>query len=159
ADYQREVKGRIHSVGDSVAVALRLVPPATMHLAEDHDVVMAIDHSGSMGAGLGSPLREATRAAENFIRRLPDNMHVGVVGFDHEAHLLCPLAAGKRKALRAVGSISAGGGTAIHAALHRSQEAFSDGRSGVSKTIVLLSDGGSEHATALGTARLIHESP
>lgn len=159
SDYQREVKGRVHSVGDNVEVVLRLVAPAAMRLAEDQDVVLAIDHSGSMGAGPGSPLREATRAAENFIRRLPDNMHVGVVGFDHEAHLLCRPAGGKRGALRAVGSISSGGGTAIHAALERSREALSGGRPGVAKTIVLLSDGGSERAPALDAARLIHELP
>jgi uncharacterized protein YegL len=159
SDYQREVKGRVYSVGDGVEVVLRLVAPATMRLAEDHDVVLAIDHSGSMGAGPGSPLREATRAAENFIRRLPNNMHVAVIGFDHEARLLCRPAEGKRGALRAVGSISSGGGTAIHAALDCSREALSGGRPGVAKTIVLLSDGGSERTSALGAARLIHESP
>ncbi|HEX7333459.1 MAG TPA: VWA domain-containing protein [Pyrinomonadaceae bacterium] len=147
-DYRRRVAGRVFSVGAEVEVELRLVPPAKMELADDHDVLLVIDHSGSMGSAPGSPLREAVRAAENFVRRLPDNIHTGVIGFDHEARLLSPITGNSRQSLRAIGSLGPGGGTAIHASLESSAEALRTGRTGVRKTIILLSDGSSEQKAA-----------
>lgn len=155
-DYRREVGGRVYTVGDTVEVSLRVTAPASMPLADDHDIVLAIDHSGSMGGGPGSPMREALRAAENFIRRLPGNMHVAVVGFDHEARLLCPLTGEPRRALRAVAAIGSGGGTAIHSALERGLEALAAGRAGVRKTLILLSDGASDRDAALAAAEPLH---
>jgi Mg-chelatase subunit ChlD len=148
SDYQREVARRVCAVGEEVEVALRLVAPVRMPLADDHDVLLVIDHSGSMGSGPGSPLREAVRAAENFIRRLPDNIHVGIIGFDHDARLLSPLTGEQRQAMRALGSLGAGGGTAIHAALKASHAAFQIGRPGIMKTVILLSDGSSASGPA-----------
>jgi Mg-chelatase subunit ChlD len=143
-DYRRRVAGRVFNVGAEVEVELRLVPPAKMELADDHDVLLVIDHSGSMGSAPGSPLREAVRAAENFVRRLPDNIHTGVIGFDHEARVLSPITSNPRQSLRAIGSLGPGGGTAIHAALETCSDALRTGRAGVRKTIILLSDGSSE---------------
>lgn len=151
-DYRRGVAERVYVVGEEIEVDLRLVAPANMQLADDHDVLLIIDHSSSMGSGPGSPLREAVRAAENFIRRLPDNIHIGVMGFDHEARLLSPLTNQPRQALRALGALGAGGGTAIHAALENSRAALRVGRPGVKKTIILLSDGSSEQALAEAAA-------
>jgi uncharacterized protein YegL len=156
-DYSREVAGSVYGVGDEVGVTLRLVAPARMQAAEDHDVVLALDHSGSMGGGPGSPLREAIRAAENFVLRLPDNIHAGLVVFDHEAQLLCPPTAQHRRVLRAAGAMGSGGGTAIHAALERSREALREGRPGVRKTVILLSDGASAHEPAVEAARRLRE--
>ena len=151
-DYRRGATKRVYVVGEEIEVDLRLVAPAKIQLADDHDVLLIIDHSGSMGSGPGSPLREAVRAAENFVRRLPDNIHVGVIGFDHEAHLLSPLASQPQRTLRALGALGAGGGTAIHAALENSHSALLAGRPGVKKTVILLSDGSSEQASAEAAA-------
>lgn len=156
-DYQRRVSERVYVAGEDIEVELRLVAPANMQLADDHDVLLIIDHSGSMGSGPGSPLREAVRAAENFIRRLPDNIHLGVMGFDHEARLLSPLTNQPRRALRAIGALGAGGGTAIHAALENSHDALRAGRPGVKKTIILLSDGSSEPGLAEAAAMRLRE--
>jgi len=147
-DYRRRVAKCVYSAGEEIDVELRLVPPARMELADDHDVLLVIDHSGSMGSAPGSPLREAMRAAENFVRRLPDNIHTGVMGFDHEARLLSPVTGNPRQSLRAIGSLGPGGGTAIHAALESSADALRTGRPRVRKTIVLLSDGSSEQEAA-----------
>ncbi|MCA1565901.1 MAG: VWA domain-containing protein [Acidobacteria bacterium] len=147
-DYRRGVAERVYVVGQEIEVDLRLVAPANMQLMDDHDVLLIIDHSGSMGSGPGSPLREAVRAAENFIRRLPDNVQIGVMGFDHEARLLSPLTNKPRQALRAIGALGSGGGTAIHTALENSRPALRAGRCGVKKTIILLSDGSSEQGPA-----------
>lgn len=157
-DYQREVKGRVYAVGEPVDVSLRLTAPAAMSLAADHDVVLAIDHSGSMGGGPGSPLREALRAAENFVRRLPRNVHVAIVGFNEEARLHCPLTGDQRKALPALAGVGSGGGTAIHEALKRSLEVLGAGRTGVRKTLILLSDGASDRDAALAAAAPLHSS-
>lgn len=156
-DYRREVSGRVYNVGDDIEVRLRLVPPARMQAADDHDVLLAIDHSGSMGGGPGSPLREAVRAAENFIRRLPDNIRVGVVAFDHEARLLSALGSDHRGALRAIGSIGSGGGTAIHEALASCRVAMREARPAARKTVVLLSDGASDHDAAIAAASSLRE--
>jgi uncharacterized protein YegL len=156
-DYRRGVAERVYVVGEEIEVDLKLVAPANMQLAGDHDVLLIIDHSGSMGSGPGSPLREAVRAAENFIRRLPDNIHVGVMGFDHEARLLSPLTNQPRQALRAIGALGAGGGTAIHAALENSRDALIAGRPGVKKTIIMLSDGSSEQGLAEAAAAKLRQ--
>lgn len=157
-DYRREVAGRVYTVGDTIEVALSLKAPARARVAEDHDVVLAVDHSSSMGGGPGSPLREALRAAENFIQRLPGNVHIGLVAFDHAARVVCPLTGDRGRALRAAAGIGAGGGTAIDAALGRSREALSAGRPNVRKTLVLLSDGGSDYGAAVAAAAPMRDS-
>lgn len=158
-DYRREVDRRVLAQGELAEVTLRLVPPFAASLAKDHDVVLVLDHSGSMGAGPGSPLREALRAAENFVRRCPPTIHVGVVVFDDQAQVASPLAGGHRRALRALAATGPGGGTAVHEALDRCREALSAGRQGVPKTVILLSDGGSDRAlAAAATERLRNEA-
>lgn len=150
--YQRAAAPSIVAVDEPVDVTLRLVPPAGLRVADDHDVVLLLDHSGSMGAGPGSPLREAIRAAENFIRRLPPQIRVGIISFDDQASLICPVTDQHRRALRAVGAIGAGGGTEIHRALERAREALNTGRDGVKKTVILFSDGGSAYEPAVQAA-------
>ncbi len=151
-DYRREVDKQVFACREEVEVTLRLVPPTQAAQAGDRDVVLAIDHSASMGAGPGSPLEEALRAVENFVRRSPSSFQLGVIAFDHDAEIVAPLSADPRQALRAVAAIGPGGGTAIHLALSRAREALSAGRPAVRKTLILLSDGGSDHEAALAAA-------
>jgi uncharacterized protein YegL len=157
-DYQREVPRLIFATDEEVEVTLRLIPPFKASLVGDHDVVLALDHSGSMGAGPGSPLEEAVRAAENFARRCPPQIQIGLVAFDDEAQILSPLTEDRRRILRALGGLSAGGGTAIDQGLEGAREALTNGRPGVSKTVILLSDGGSERGSAEAVARLLHSA-
>jgi uncharacterized protein YegL len=158
-DYRREVERRVFARGEEIEVTLRLIPPAQPALAGDQDVVLAVDRSGSMGAGPGSPLEEALRAVENFVRRSPSCFHLGVIAFDHGAEIVSSLAADPRRALRALAAIGSGGGTAIDLALERAREALAGGRPGVRKTVILLSDGGSDREAALAAAAQLQAHP
>ncbi|MBK8540744.1 MAG: VWA domain-containing protein [Ardenticatenia bacterium] len=150
--YQRRVSSGVNSIGEQIEVELRLAPEFDQALTGEHDVLLLIDHSGSMGAGPGSPLREAVRAAENFVQRLPSQMWVGVISFDDGAQILQKIDGDHRAALRALGAIGPGGGTAIDVALERALVAIGQGRADTPKTVILLSDGDSNEASATAAA-------
>ncbi|MDQ3803389.1 MAG: VWA domain-containing protein [Acidobacteriota bacterium] len=157
--YERRTQKRIYSVGENIEVNLRLTPERQDGAVEPQDIVLLLDHSTSMGSGPGSPLREAVRAANNFILRLPDSSRVAVVGFNHGAKLLTRLSQPQQHALQAVNSLAAGGDTAIHEALAHCREVLGEGRPGVRKTIILLTDGESDFDAAAREARLLREGP
>lgn len=156
-DYQREVPKRIYTIGETIPVSLKLMPPQRALFAADHDLILAIDHSTSMGSGPGSPLRESIRAAENFIRQLPESVYVGVVGFDQDARLLCPISPDHEQSLRTLNAIAPGGGTSIHLALDRCREALREGRGSAKKSLILLSDGISDQESAEQAVKRLHE--
>src|SRR3954466_6373746 len=70
-DYEREVPRLVFEQDEEIAVTLRLTPPVGggQVMTADRDVVLALYHSGSMRSGPGSPLEDALRAAESFVRR------------------------------------------------------------------------------------------
>jgi len=98
------------------------------------------------------------RAAKNFIRRLPANIHAGVVTFSHEAQLISSVTGQKEEVIRDIDTISPGGGTAIHEALDQCREALVDSRADVGKTAVLLSDGVSNSHEATQAAERLWEA-
>lgn len=158
--YSREVAGRVFTIGENVDVQVKIIPPPPPEAAKDHDVILAIDHSSSMGSGPGSPLRESLRAAENFVRQLPTGVNVGVVGFAQEARIVSRITASRPETVRALAGLGRGGGTAIHQALDRCSELLKDARPAAGKTVILLSDGGSDHAAALeASQRLQRQTP
>jgi Mg-chelatase subunit ChlD len=157
--YQRRTQKRVYSVGENIEVELRLTPERRDSTVEPQDIVLLLDHSTSMGGGPGSPLREAVRAASNFILRLPENARVAVVAFNHGARLMTRLSQPQDKALQAVNSLTAGGDTAIHVGLARCREALAEGRPGVNKTIILLTDGASDLDDAAREAELLRQGP
>lgn len=157
--YTRKTSKRIYTVDEKVPVTLEMTPPTDMKLADDHDVILAIDHSGSMGAGPGSPLAEALRSAQSFVGQLSKKIHIGIVAFDHEAQLLCGITDKHKKSKQFIKIIGPGGGTAIHNALNRCREALDGGRNGIKKTVILFSDGGSDHAAGEKAARLLRNEP
>ncbi len=154
-DYRRSSSRRFTTEGHNVEVMLQLMPPSAPGLPENHDVVLAIDRSSSMGAGPGSPLQEAIRAADNFVRRCPQQLHIGIVAFDDQAQVRSSIGGDHRKTLLSLAGISSGGGTAIHNALDACREAIQSGRPGVKKTVILLSDGASDPAAAEKAADLL----
>ena len=158
-DYRRSSSRRVTTEGCNVDVTLQLVPPSCPGVTENHDVVLTIDRSSSMGAGPGSPLQEAIRAADNFVRRCPEQVHIGIVAFDDQAQVRAAIGGDHRKALRSLASITSGGGTAIHSALDASREAIREGRSGVKKTVILLSDGASDPTAAEESAERLRTEP
>ncbi|WP_177428362.1 vWA domain-containing protein [Candidatus Venteria ishoeyi] len=148
SEYRRRVTQHVYNCGESVKIYLELKPPVLQSQPEDHDILLVLDHSGSMGASPGSPLREAIRSMQNFVRQLPDNYHIGLIIFDHEAQVLCQITNKHTEILRALKTIGSGGMTAIHDALDKSLDVLENGRIDVNKTIILLSDGGSNPSLA-----------
>ncbi|AWB09147.1 hypothetical protein A6A40_29760 (plasmid) [Azospirillum humicireducens] len=138
---RRSVSRRIVGRGDIVTVTVAAEPPIRTEAVQNHDVVLLLDHSGSMGATPGSPLREMIRAASAFVRRLPDPIHVAVVSFDDAAECLCGFTGDKRRAIHAISAIQPGGGTQIGAALARAGELLDASRPDVKRTVILFSDG------------------
>ena len=142
--YLRRVDKRIYNRAETVNVNLELTPlVAKTSSVDQHDIILVLDHSGSMGSAPGSPLRESVRAMENFVKQLPASYQVGLIVFDHEAQRLCDMTPKKEEVLRALKTIGSGGGTELHLALNKCIEMLPEGRNGVKKTLILLSDGGS----------------
>jgi Ca-activated chloride channel homolog len=76
---------------------------------------LVIDHSGSMS---GPPLEHAILAARQAVRALAPGDHIAVVVFDNNVNVVVPSSAvgqDRRTIEAAVGAITAGGTTALHA--------------------------------------------
>lgn len=156
--FRRKVDKRFYDRAETVTVSLELTPPvAKTASVEDNDIVLVLDHSASMGYAPGSPLREAVRAMENFVQQLPAPCQVGLIMFDHEAQILCNITENKEDVLRALKSVGPGGNTQLHLALDKCGEAFAEGRNGVKKTFLLLSDGESDRKAADNAAARVRE--
>lgn len=156
---RRAVDRAVLPVGGTVRVSLDLLPPAVSGTgAEPHDVVLILDQSSSMGDGPGSAFAAAIRASENFVRRCPESVRIGVVAFNGTASILSPLTSHRATVLRAIGSATSSDGTAIDAALSTAVEllaATPDRRPRT--TAILLSDGGSDRQLALAQATSLRE--
>ena len=156
--YLRKVDKRIYHYAETVTVTLELVPPVIKTPSiENHDVILVLDHSGSMGSAPGSPLRESVRAMENFVKQLPALYQIGLIVFDHEAQRLCNITSEKKEVLSALKTIGLGGGTELHFALDQCVDMLMEGREGVKKTLILLSDGGSNRKAADDSAAQVRE--
>ncbi|SER17649.1 VWA domain-containing protein [Microlunatus flavus] len=124
-------------------------------------VILAMDVSGSMGATDVAPSRlaAAQRAATAFIDAQPENVDIGVVGFDQGALTTSLPTADRDVSRAAVASLRLSGGTSLASAILGSLSAVTGktvtlGRDGsrpdigrwTSATIVLFSDGGGGQA-------------
>ena len=134
-------------------------PQATVLVPrEEANVVLVMDVSGSMEATDVSPnrLAAAQEAAGAFLARLPDDLRVGLVTFSGREQVLSPPTADHAVVSDALGSLQAGGGTAMGDGLLRATEISqlgvgrgneADARGsggngqGVPAAVVLLSDG------------------
>ncbi len=115
--------------------------------------VLAIDSSGSMGDGPGSPLAHARRAAVAFVRNVAsEDCRVAVVDFDHSARIVHPLSSNGRAVARSIMRIGGGGGTNIHLALDRCRRALEAAVDYESPAVIVLSDGCSSPLPALAEA-------
>jgi len=119
-------------------------------------VIMAMDVSNSMSADDVAPSRlaAAQQAALSFIDAQPDNVDIGVVGFDQGALTTSPPSSDRSVAKAAVRNLRVAGGTSLASAILGSLSAITGkpvtiGKDGElpelghwgSATIVLLSDG------------------
>ena len=118
----------------------------------ENDVVLVIDHSGSMQ---GANLAAAKLAARAFVESM-DFAHdrVAVIGFNQEALLLAPLADDPTRVRDTVDALVAGGGTDIAEGVDAARIELTGPRRrlSASSVVVLLTDGGSAVAPALRAA-------
>lgn len=118
----------------------------------ENDVVLVIDHSGSMQ---GPNLAAAKLAARAFIESM-DFAHdrVAVVGFNQEALLMAPLDDDPTRMRESVDALVAGGGTDIAAGVDAARIELTGPRRrlSASSVVVLLTDGGSAVGPALRAA-------
>lgn len=143
----------IPPLGETVAT-LRIDPTQltsrTIEL-DDTDVVLVLDHSGSMVAdspvGLllsdpDSPMEKAKDAASILVTHLcGEAVRFGIVQFDDSAQVLQPLSADTDSVSAAIQSIGTGGGTSFVPAMEQARQVLDGGRPGVRQVVVFLSDG------------------
>ncbi|MGF1596919.1 MAG: VWA domain-containing protein [Acidimicrobiales bacterium] len=115
----------------------RLVEFAVAPVTMSADVIVVLDTSGSMD---GPALAEARAAAAGFIRRLPADARVGVVGFGEEAAVETALGTDHQASLAALDGLAAGGETALWDALVVAADVATEAGSD-RPYVVVLSDG------------------
>jgi hypothetical protein len=125
------------------------------------DLVIAMDSSGSMGSLVpiaGSPTRREVQAtaATALVNNLPAGSAVSIVDFDSNAFVaqsLTTLPGGLSDVTSAINSVNASGGTDIRDGIVAADnELDANGRSGTSKQILVISDGGSSVSSATAAA-------
>lgn len=140
-----------------LALALGIValarPQAMMLVPDDlAGVMLAMDVSGSMRASDIPPSRieAAQKAAQDFVRALPEGTKVGLVSFAGYATLEVPLTTDHQSIIDRIALFQLARGTAIGEGLLESLKAFpadAQGKLLGPSTIVLLSDGRSNRGT------------
>jgi VWFA-related protein len=110
---------------------------------EPLSVVLAIDRSGSMR---GQPIRDALRAAKDFIGEMRAIDRVGVVSFDDHVTVISHLSSDKGPLLKAIEKITVGKDTALNDAIMKSLALLPPfaGR----RAVVVLTDGKENRSTA-----------
>lgn len=140
-----------------LALALGIValarPQATLRVPDNlAGVMLAMDVSGSMRASDIPPsrLEAAQKAAQDFVRALPEEAKVGLVSFAGYATLEVPLTTDHQSVIDRIALFQLARGTAIGEGLLESLKAFpadAQGKPLGPSTIVLLSDGRSNRGT------------
>jgi VWFA-related protein len=112
-------------------------------------VVLSIDRSGSMK---GRPIRDARRAAVDFIGEMRGIDRVGVVSFDDHVTVISRPSSDKGVLEKAIGRITVGRDTALNDAIMKALELLSPftGR----RAVVVLTDGKENRSTAARKAAI-----
>jgi len=109
-----------------------------------NDIFLTLDISGSMDDPL--KIGSAKNAAMEFVHAVltnnPNKFRIGLIVFQTQARLVCPLTNDLDILESAISSLSAGGNTAMGDAIKIADETFkTDTRVSVRKTILLMTDG------------------
>ena len=116
AGWRRHVLAASTLLAMTALVVALAQPTRTRERAiEQSTVVLAIDTSLSMQAADVSPSRldVARGAAKDFVDVVPENVHVGIVGFDGTARLESPPTDDRARTKDAIDALQLGPGTAI----------------------------------------------
>ncbi len=138
-------------LGQETTIRLR-VGGRCPDILPESDVILVIDHSGSM---IGEKMEAAQEAAIAFTAAMDFSRdRVAVVGFNQEALLLAPLSSDASLVEEAIEGLVAGGGTDIAAGVDAARFELTGPRRRLSanSVIVLLTDGGSAVPAALRAA-------
>lgn len=148
----------LSGIGGTTVVSVRLNGESCNTTVTGSDVIVIIDHSGSMY--YDDALGAAKSAATTFVNLInPSRDQVAVVQFDDTVQLLQPLTSNTAAAKNAIGSIQLGGATNIGDAINVGQAELKSARAKAnsSKVIILLTDGqsntGPNEITAAANAK------
>lgn len=171
---QRDVKPASLTLGKgelTVTLTLNInsaTCPTSQPAAKPLDIVLVMDHSGSMGdilgllgIGGGTKLTNAKQAAKSFLAQVSRGTdNVALIQFDSSADLLQQLDLDLPKVERAIDSITIGGGTAIDAGVNAAFKELSTARrrKEADPVIVLLTDGQSTESSALASAKQVKDA-
>jgi len=117
------------------------------------DIILILDHSGSMNdflgtfLGSGSKMENAKKAAKQFVATVGlGTDQVGIVQFNEQAALVQSLTANRQDLEKAIDSIRAGGGTTIESGIEVAQKELDSSRhrKETERVVVLLTDGRNE---------------
>lgn len=157
------------------ALVIALAQPTRTYerASEQATIVLAIDTSLSMQADDVAPSRfeVAQEAARDFVDLVPEDVEIGIVGFDGTARLESPPTDDREQTKDAIAALELGPGTAIGDAIYLGLGALSDSESRLASVVtqteaedsadapgrlVLMSDGetttGRENADAVDAA-------
>jgi Ca-activated chloride channel family protein len=148
AGWRRHAPSALYALALAALVIALARPQATVAVpAEQATVLLATDFSGSMQAKDVSPSRlaAAEQAAERFLDRVPDDVRVGAVAFNHRARLVQSPTTDREALRAALAGMRASGGTAtgdaLELALRSAQRPVRAGGRPPPAAIILLSDG------------------
>ncbi|MCF7973469.1 MAG: VWA domain-containing protein [Phycisphaerae bacterium] len=107
-------------------------------------MVLVIDKSGSMN---GMPIELARQAAKSSVDLLGRQDQIGVVGFDGQAYVICPMQSvtGAQSIKGAINALDAGGGTYMYPGLKQAFDMLDQTYAKI-KHVIVLSDGQSQPA-------------
>ena len=112
-------------------------------------IALVIDRSGSMG---GEKMELAKTAARGAVELLTPRDLVGVIAFDHQSYVICPMQTPSSRVDAEIATIQAGGGTAIYPAMVDAYDQLSKAVTKI-KHVILLTDGVSSPGDFEGITR------
>jgi Ca-activated chloride channel homolog len=144
---QLDVTMVAHETDDEVTLLLELTAPAAPAQTEQRapsSLQVVLDRSGSMA---GPPLAGALRALEDLVARLDAHDNVGLVAFDHQAHVVAPAGplTDKQDLVHRIRAIHPGGSTDLSSGYLRGLQELKRVKGESGGTLVVVSDG---HANA-----------
>jgi tight adherence protein B len=113
------------------------------------EVVLTIDTTGSVF--YGAALDAAKSAAANFVRQMPADVKIAVVGYASTSYVASPLSTDRAGTIAAIQNLPLSGGTALYDGLTTSARQFS-GNTAAGRSVVLFSKGTDTASTANGDA-------
>ena len=147
----------INSVGEEAEVTLNITGTPPSNIVRPNDVVLIIDHSGSMQAD--NRLDAAKKSAKEFIDLMDLSTHrIGIVDFGTDASTL-DLTQDATAAKSYVDGITIDGSTETGLAIRKAQSMLTNHRPDAQPTIVIMTDGAANNSTdALNSAKAAKDS-